>query len=278
MTMRFPMKSTARVADSIHFGSSSTRPALAMPRIAMPFHAVSILSSLPGAMRFATRVEQFAARACQQRVRFFTGDRQAFDHGMPGVAAMQIPLTFEISGLVEAVQRFDDEVFVGREQPFDLVAAPDVELAFFAFGIRVDGAEVTAVWMLHLAHQPRGGFSHGAVEQRIGTDRERVGIHAQQRAVVVQHLFEVRNHPARIGRVAAETAADVIVDAAARDVRQRDHRHLERVAVFFRCVASGECPVAQQPFDRRRHREFRCRAETAFACIVLAGELIAREL
>ena len=134
--------------------------------------------------------------------------------------------------------------------------------------------------MLHLAHQPFGGLSHRLIEQRIGTDGERVGVHAEQRAVVVQHLFEVRNHPARVGGIAAEAAADVVEDAAARDVRERDHRHLERFAVFRRALlrrrATGECPMPQQPFDRGRHRELRRGAEAAFARVVLARQLIAR--
>ena len=60
MNIFFEMKSAARVADSIHFGSFSTRPALAMPRIAMPFHAVSTLSSLPGGTRLLRAANSFA--------------------------------------------------------------------------------------------------------------------------------------------------------------------------------------------------------------------------
>ena len=104
----------------------------------MPFHAVRILSSLPGGIAFAARREQLCARAREQRVGFVARDRETFDDRVPRVAAMQVPLAFEVRRFVETVQRFDDEVFVFRQQPFDFVAAPDVELAFFAFGIGVD--------------------------------------------------------------------------------------------------------------------------------------------
>ena len=74
---------------------------------------------------------------------------------------------------------------------------------------------------------------------------------AQQQGVVVQHLLEVGDHPARISRVAVKAAADLVVDATARHRLQAALRQLQALRVT----------AHQQSVEDRRGREFRGGAE-----------------
>ena len=85
--------------------------------------------------------------------------------------------------------------------------------------------------MLHFAHHPTGRFPHRAGEQRIRAEPQGIRVECKQRAVVVEHLLEVRDHPVAVGGVATETSAQVIVDAAPRHLGQRGHDHVQRFPV-----------------------------------------------
>ena len=61
----------------------------------------------------------------------------------------------------------------------------------------------------------------------------------QQPGIVVQHLFEMRHHPALIDGIAMEAAAQLVVDAALRHLRQRHRRHFARLQSPLRAAASS---------------------------------------
>jgi hypothetical protein len=61
--------------------------------------------------------------------------------------------------------------------------------------------------------------------------QRRFGVGRKQRAVVVQHLFEVRNHPELVDRVARESATQLVVQAAFAHARERERRHVQGVQI-----------------------------------------------
>ncbi len=76
----------------------------------------------------------------------------------------------------------------------------------------------------------------------------------------------MRDEPARIDRVAGESAADLIIDSAARHFAEGIHDHLERL------VGAGPLPVAKQEIEHHRRREFRSRAEPSILRVVALRE------
>ena len=151
----------ARAAASIQAGSSSAPAALANPRIASPFHAVSTLSSRPGRSRRERSSNSLRFALAKQFAGFLRLHRKALHHGVPGIVAVQVPLALDVGGLVDAVQGLHHQVFVSGQKPPDSFAAPQVETAFLAFGVGIEGGEEPAPGVAHLAQQPFGGSPHG---------------------------------------------------------------------------------------------------------------------
>ena len=113
----------------------------------------------------------------------------------------------------------------------------------------------------------------GAFEQRVAGCGIRLGVEREQCAVVVEHFFEVRDHPAIIHGVAAEAAAKLIIDAALSHLFQREYGHVQGAPVAHAVMVAGAGPVAQQAFQVGRVRKLRCLAETAVAFIETLLEL-----
>ena len=55
-----------------------------------------------------------------------------------------------------------------------------------------------ATRIMHFAQQPFAGLGRDAPEQGVAGGQRGFRVTRQQRAVVVQHLFEVRDHPVLI--------------------------------------------------------------------------------
>ena len=89
---------------------------------------------------------------------------------------------------------------------------------------------------------------------------------AQQLRIVVEHLLEVRHHPALVHAVAMKAAGKLIVDAAARHLFQR-HRE-----GFARLRVAAVHRQLQQQIERRRMRKLGLRAESAVARIELRND------
>ena len=89
----------------------------------------------------------------------------------------------------------------------------------------------------------------------------------QQQGVVIEHLFKVRHQPHFIRGIPGETAADMVKDAAARHVLQRDLYHFYGVG-FLQGIG---VPHEKQQIVRRR--EFWCCPKAAPFIVKLLGKL-----
>src|ERR1035438_4195608 len=92
---------------------------------------------------------------------------------------------------------------------------------------------------------------------------EAVGVIAQQLRVVVQHLLEMRHHPALIDTVAMESARNLVIDSATRHLFERDAK-----GFTGRDVATIECQLQEQ-IECCWMGEFWLRTETPIAWIEL---------
>ncbi len=113
-----------------------------------------------------------------------------------------------------------------------------------------------------------------AIEGIAGGDG-RLGVHRQQRAIVIEHLFEMRNHPEPIHGIAAETAAQLIVQSTLAHAPQRQGRHVQGMQIR-RVAGAGGMPVPQRPFQRQRMGKFRRAAEAAVFAVETRGQIAAR--
>jgi len=149
---------------------------------------------------------------------------------------MRVPRAFEVGRLVEAEAAAEHAPFERRQRCLRLGARPHVELALVALRVGVVGGIETAPHffgrvVLHFAQEPLAGFRRAAPKERVARGQRRLAVSREQRAVVVQHLLEVRNHPELIDRVARETATQLVVHAAFAHARERERRHVQRMQV-----------------------------------------------
>src|SRR5205085_2431935 len=152
---------------------------------------------------------------------------------------------------------------------------PGVELPLVTFRVGIEARVVAALRGLHLAQRPVGDRAGHARVRWIAGGERRLRIHGEQRAVVVQHLLEVRDRPVLVDRVAAESAAQLVVDTALGHAAQRERRHVPGLEVRLG-RAGARLPAPKQPLDGLRVRELRCAAETPVAGIEAARELLAQ--
>ena len=138
-----------------------------------------------------------------------------------------------------------------------------------ALGVGVELEQIAAVRALHVAQHPVRGLAGDAREQLVAGGDRGLRVERQQRAVVVQHLLEVRDRPVAVDRVAAEAAAELVVDAALGHALQRERRHVERLrsgSVPPRSRASGAAGLEWSgagTWARRRSRRTRRRTRAA---------------
>src|ERR1700716_53204 len=192
-------------------------------------------------------------------------------------AYVQVPAPLEVRRPVETEARREHRELIGAERGTYLAAIPRVELALVTLRVGIEARVVAALGGLHLAHRPRGGLERHARIERIAAGERRLRVGRQQRAVVVQHLLEVRDHPGLIDRVTAEAASQLIVDPAFGHAAQRERRHVERLQVGLR-RGDARTPVTQQPLDGQRVRKFWRAAKAAVTGIEAARQLRAAAL
>ena len=210
--------------------------------------------------------EQRAAALVEPRLDHRFTEREVGAEVADGAAHVQVPLALEIGLLVQPETPREHFVLLGLEVPLHLVGRPDVELAFVALRVRIERRVEATVGRAQVAQHPVGRFLGGPAEQRLACRDCRLRIDAEQLPVVVQHLLEVRDHPVGVDRVAVETAAELVVEAALGHARQRQRGHVQRLQVRF--VAGGRrAPGPQQQLDVCRMRELGRIAETAEACV-----------
>ena len=114
--------------------------------------------------------------------------------------------------------------------------SPSSDLPSGRLGVGVGRRIEAAVGRGHLAQHVVQRLARDAGE--VGAPRHlvRLGVGDDQQRVVVEHLLEVRHQPARVGGVAVEAAAELIVHAAGRHLLQRQRRHQQRHVVAVRAV------------------------------------------
>jgi hypothetical protein len=226
-----------------------------MPSIIRAFQLVSTLSSRPGRMRFSRAAKSFSrARKEQGDVRESSG---------PAILGVPVAI-LEVRRAVEAPAPSRQRRLLRRQQMLDFGAIPDVVLAFLALRVGIERGVIAAVGRLHFAHHPGRGFFGDAGEQGVAALRPGVGAERQQRPVVVEHFFEVGNFPALVDAVAAEAAADLVVDAAFAHARQRGQRHLARIRILRAAGRRGRSDA--ETSAHRRSRRGGCRNREPAAC------------
>ena len=217
--------------------------------MASAFHAVRILSSRPGRTRAARAANSLSRADREARVGHRRRHAQAHGDVDQRQHDAQVPRApFEIRRTVEAVVRRRHRPLVGAEQRAHLVRRPHVELAFLAVAVGVEARPERAVGCAHLARHPADDALRHREQRRIGGARGEARIQAEQLRVVGEHLLEMRDRPFGIDAVAAESAAELVVDAAGRHVRERDLKHVARLGV----AARGEAVEHQLELGRMR--------------------------
>ena len=127
--------------------------------------------------------------------------------------APQDVVALEVAGLGHPVPRHELGRVVAQHRG-DLIGGPYVEPALLALGVGVEGGvEASAVMAQVTQHKADGLVQHlsepGPAGQLPG-----VQVQPGEQGVVVQHLLEVGHDPLGVHRVAAEPAAQVVVDPA----------------------------------------------------------------
>ncbi len=130
----------------------------------------------------------------------------------------------ERAGLGDLEQRGRPGAVVGAEHLDQLGRRPDVEPALDALGVGVQRRGEPALVGAQLGQQEVGGLPGHPLAQRVAGLPPPARVDAEQLGVVVEHLLEVRHHPAVVDRVAREPAGELVVQAAAGHRAQRAGR------------------------------------------------------
>src|SRR5260221_13538947 len=100
------------------------------------------------------------------------------------------------------------------EMLVDRGLAPDVELALLVLAVGVEAAAETAFGGHHLARNPIDRLRDALGVERAARLLPDEGHEGDQLGVVVEHLLEMWDQPARIDGVAREAPAEMVADAA----------------------------------------------------------------
>jgi hypothetical protein len=151
-----------------------------------------------------------------------------------------------------------DQVEVGRiDDGRHLGRRPDEEASFLALAVRVGGGEEPTVRMGHLAqHVVAGLLDHGS-EKWLASHLPRFQIEPRQLRVIVEHLLEVRDEPARVHGVAMEATADLVVHPPLSHAATGEDDRLEELGPSRRAV------LAQHQLENLGVGKLRRAAESA---------------
>ena len=217
--------------------------------MARPFQAASALSSRAGCGR-AWRAARSRARALGEacddvgrRDRVTRSERHVVAHPAQDRSAFPVARFGHVVGVGE------ERGLLGTEDRPDLVGGPDIGGALLAVGVGVLAGREGAARHGHLAQQVvERGLDDLAVA-RLSGDLPGVQVGARELGVVVEHLLEMRHEPDRIGRVAGEATAELVVDASRSHGVERPSRHRHRLEV------AGAHETTEEVLDGHRRRE-----------------------
>ena len=122
-------------------------------------------------------------------------------------------------------------------------------LARFNQAVRIQRGVEATLRRPHIAQHEPQDVPRCVGEKWIVGNLVGLGIRDGELGLVVEHLLKMRHMPNSVGRITMESAADVVVDAAARHLAQRLQRHLQRVFL------AGACVIAQKEIEHDRSRE-----------------------
>ena len=154
-------------------------------------------------------------------------------------------------------QRGRPGAVVRAEHGVELGGRPDVEEALLALGVGVEGGREPALRGAQLAEQEVGRLARDALAERVAGLPPPAHVEAEQLGVVVEHLLEVRHHPAGVDGVAGEAAGELVVHAAP------GHRVAGLVDHLPRLRRAGPGRVPEQELQHHRRRELGGAAEPA---------------
>jgi hypothetical protein len=140
-------------------------------------------------------------------------------------------MAFEVRRGVETPVRHGDGIVVGRQERAQLDVRPNVEFSFLAFAVRVEAGIKRAIGRPHLPRHPADNAAGDVGKPLFSGHAGEVGVQAQQWAIVIEHLLEMRNGPFGVHTVPAEAAAQLVVYAAIGHPRQRHPDDGQRVGI-----------------------------------------------
>ena len=212
----------------------------------------------PGSHTQCSRRPERSLRRRQPRGRHRERDRESRRDVRKRHRHAQVPgAALEIRWLVEPVVRFSDGELLRRDCGVHFVTRPDVELALLAIAVGVEARKECAVLRAHLARQPADDAVRDLRVARITGHSREVGVERNERPVVVEHLFEMRNRPLGVDAVPAEASTELIVDAAVGHALEGEAYLREGLGV------AGARVLAQAEFEVRGMRKFGRGAESA---------------
>ena len=229
--------------------------------MASPFHAATTLSSRPGADPPPARGQQGPGPAESGRCR----------GGRCGGCSTDRPC----SNVPAAVTPNSAAAYCRPPGPSTPVSSPGVqsiEEAFRAVAVRVQGRGQAALGGPQLGEasrrtspgRPGGPARPGAPPQ--------VRVHPGQQRVVVEHLLEVRHHPAAIHGIPGESPGQLVIHAPAGHSLRGPGHHPQRRRVRLAVALSRALRLPQQEFEHHRRRELRRAAETAGGRVVALSQ------
>ena len=185
------------------------------------------------------RVALFAHR--QQHAALLGQQRLVGLIGRSGIAqpARQVPaLHIAVAG--DAIDLLEARREGAHQRGVDFRFAPGVITAVLGLGAGRDrGGEDIA--HLHFAQQEGNGFVHALAAKLVAVELADVGAEIDHLRLVVEHLLESGLQPALVQRVAEETAADMVIDAAEQDAVQSRENELAELRA---CRCAGRRATA----------------------------------
>ena len=136
-------------------------------------------------------------------------------------------LSFPIAFRRDVVEAFEQAGTLA-EQSVDFGFQPDVKFPLLMLAVGIEAACEAAFPGHHLAADPSERLIDPLSIQRALRLLPNHGQQIDELGVVIEHLLEMRDEPARIGRVAGEPAAEMIVNAA---LGHRVERLHDRIAI-----------------------------------------------
>ena len=178
--------------------------------------------------------------------------------------ALEIPGVGDVPKCTGSFREFWSQDFA------HLIRGPDVELALHTLAVRIFRRVERACGGAHVSldvgqHVPRTLGVHGLARHLMGLQQC-----PHEQRVVVEHLLEVRNQPFVVGAVAAQTAADLVVDAACEHFLERVFHHLQR----FQISGAEVVPQQQLQSHARRKLVLRLKLEAPVIRIVAFAEIL----